>query len=301
MKLFDPQKPFYKGNLHTHTTNSDGRMSPEEVIERYQAAGYDFLALTDHWKISIESPRFYKNMLLLQGIELDYNLVNEVIHVVGINVSPDLLTRVDRRQTARRGIREIVCAGGRAILAHPAWSLNTLETMQELTDLTAVEIYNSVSALPWNGDRADSMLLLDIAGAHGLLLNTVASDDSHFYTGEDRTSFTMLQTDELSAEGIGKALDAGTFYASRGPRFRQIEIENGVIHVECDPVQKIVFHSDLPYVRNRCVQGENLTEATYEINFDRLERFVRVILIDKQGRRAWANPIDVARLQQANP
>ena len=296
MKLFDPQKPFYKGNLHAHTTNSDGRKDPQDVIELYQEAGYDFLALTDHWKRTIEAPHFYKNMLLLPGIELDYTLTNEVIHVVGINVDETILTRAERRHTARRGIRDIRRAGGRAILAHPAWSLNTLETMQELDGLTAVEIYNSVSALPWNGDRADSMLILDIAAAHGLLLNTVASDDSHFYTGEDRTSFTMLQADELSAEGISRALDAGAFYASRGPRFRQIEIEGGEIHVECDPVSAIAFHSDLPYVRERCVRGEGLTEATYKINTERMERFVRIFLVDEQGRRAWANPIDTSKL-----
>ena len=85
----------------------------------------------------------------------------------------------------------------------------------------------------------------------------------------------MLQADELSAEAIGRALDAGTFYASRGPRFHQIEIENGEIHVECDPVNMIGFHSDLPYVRGRCVQGENLTEATYKFNSERMERFVQ--------------------------
>ena len=68
MKLFDPDKPFFKGNLHTHTTNSDGRMSPEEVTRRYQEAGYDFLALTDHWKRTFEQPHFYENMLLLPGI-----------------------------------------------------------------------------------------------------------------------------------------------------------------------------------------------------------------------------------------
>ncbi|MBQ8952478.1 MAG: hypothetical protein IJ048_00015 [Clostridia bacterium] len=264
------------------------------MIELYQEAGYDFLALTDHWKRTIEAPRFYKNMLLLPGIELDYTLTNEVIHVVGINVDETILTRAERRHTARRGIRDIRRSGGRAILAHPAWSLNTLETMQELDGLTAAEIYNSVSAMPWNGDRADSMLLLDIAAAHGLLLNTVASDDSHFYTGEDRTSFTMLQADELTAEGINRALDAGTFYASRGPRFRQIEFESGEIHVECDPVSMITFHSDLPYVRERCVQGKDLTEATYKVNPERMERFVRVFLVDEQGRRAWANPIDVS-------
>ncbi|MEK6530721.1 MAG: PHP domain-containing protein, partial [candidate division NC10 bacterium] len=37
-----------KGNLHTHTHLSDGLLSPEAVIARYRALGYDFLAITDH-------------------------------------------------------------------------------------------------------------------------------------------------------------------------------------------------------------------------------------------------------------
>ena len=296
MKLFDPDKPFYKGNLHTHTTNSDGKLSPDEVTGRYQEAEYDFLVLTDHWKRTVETPHFYRNMLLLPGIELDYNLTDEVIHIVGVNVDESILTRADRRHTARRGIRDIRRAGGRAILAHPAWSLNTLETIRELDGIVAAEIYNSVSGLPWNGDRADAMILLDIPASHGLLLNTVASDDSHFYTGEDRTSFTMIQADELSAEGVCKALDTGAFYASRGPRFEQIEIENGEIHVTCSPVSKIVFHSNLFYSRYRCACGEGLTEASYRINAEQMERFVRVILIDENGLRAWSNPIDTRAL-----
>lgn len=40
---------FYKGNLHTHTTRSDGSGEPWEVAERYRQEGYSFLAITDHW------------------------------------------------------------------------------------------------------------------------------------------------------------------------------------------------------------------------------------------------------------
>ena len=38
-----------KVGLHTHTTLSDGRKSPQEVMQIYADAGYDYLALTDHW------------------------------------------------------------------------------------------------------------------------------------------------------------------------------------------------------------------------------------------------------------
>ncbi len=297
MQMFDSSMPFFKGNLHAHTTNSDGRRTPQEVIELYKAHGYDFLALTDHWKRTVEEPYYYEGMLLLPGIELDYTLSNQVIHIVGINIDNTILDRVNRSHTARRGIRDIRLAGGRAILAHPAWSLNTQEVIASLPDLTATEIYNSVSGAPWNGDRADSTLILDVAAASGRLLNTVAADDSHFYNGEHCTSYIMLQAPELTVEAISTALDEGCFYATRGPRFQQIEYDGEEIRVKCDPVHRILFHSDLPYVGGRCREdesGEGLTEAVYRVNRERLERFVRIILIDKDGRRAWANPIDVS-------
>ncbi|MCU0944651.1 MAG: hypothetical protein MUF65_04695, partial [Rubritepida sp.] len=40
---------FWKGNLHTHSTASDGVRAPEAVCATYREAGYDFLALTDHF------------------------------------------------------------------------------------------------------------------------------------------------------------------------------------------------------------------------------------------------------------
>ena len=39
---------WYKGNLHTHSTNSDGRKTPEEIVQIYKDHGYQFLAFTEH-------------------------------------------------------------------------------------------------------------------------------------------------------------------------------------------------------------------------------------------------------------
>ena len=55
---------FWRGNLHTHSTNSDGVLPPEEVCRRYRAEGYDFLALTDHfvglWNYPISDTTGYR-------------------------------------------------------------------------------------------------------------------------------------------------------------------------------------------------------------------------------------------------
>lgn len=293
MLLFDQAKPFFKGNLHTHTTNTDGRKSPEEVLDLYQANGYDFIALTDHWKRTVDEPYMRGDMLVMTGIELDYTMPGQVIHVVGVGVDESVLENAHRNGGAQNGIDAIRKAGGRAILAHPAWSLNTPEMIGAMRNLTATEIYNSVSGCPWNGDRAESTCILDVTAAQGHLINTVAADDSHFYTGEHCASYIMLQTDELTQENILKALDEGAYYATRGPRFEQVEVTDDEIRVKCSKVKYVVFHSNLPWVGGRTVSGEEMTEATYKISRARGESFVRIILVDEEGRRAWANPIEI--------
>ena len=47
---------WYRGNLHTHTTASDGEQSVTERCAAYRAAGYDFLAITDHHLVQNVSP-----------------------------------------------------------------------------------------------------------------------------------------------------------------------------------------------------------------------------------------------------
>lgn len=290
MKLFDSEKSFFKGNLHTHTTNSDGRKSPEEALKLYQANGYDFIALTDHWKRTTSEAHMYGNMLVMPGIEVDYTLPAQVVHIVGVGIHSDIEESV-RREGPQGGIDAIRKAGGRAILAHPAWSLNTPETIQAMRGLVAAEIYNTVSGVPWNGDRADSTGILDIAANNGCVLNTVAGDDTHFYTGEECKAYIMLQAESLTQENVLRALDAGAFYATCGPRFEQIEVTEDEIRVNCSEVCRAIFHSDLYYVNNRTVTAEAATQFTYKLNRARGERYVRVILIDKAGNRAWSNPI----------
>ena len=41
-----------RGNLHMHTSRSDGRLSYEAALALYERAGYDFIAVTDHWILS---------------------------------------------------------------------------------------------------------------------------------------------------------------------------------------------------------------------------------------------------------
>ena len=140
---------WFKGNLHTHTTDSDGRMSPDDCAGLYCGRGYDFLSLTDHWKIS--KTRIHEcGILLLSGTEYDFgkNVRDGIFHVVAVGYEKD--PGVTREDTAQSCIDKIHAAGGVADLAHPAWSLNTVEQLMSLSGVDYTEIYNTTSGLPRN-------------------------------------------------------------------------------------------------------------------------------------------------------
>lgn len=290
MKIIDGSKKYYKGNLHTHTTNSDGKRSPEAVMAGYKALGYDFLALTDHWKVGSEAN--YKDMLVLPGVEYDFTFPGQVLHVVGILPDAECVKHIQRGMGHEEIIDAINACGGLPIAAHPAWSLNTPDFLAGLENCCTAEVYNTVSGTPWNGPRADAANLLDITASNtGRLFRWVASDDSHFYTGEMGRSFTMLQADELTVPSVLEALRAGRFYASQGPEFLDVELTDTQLIVRTTPVSTCSFISNLPWVTGRCRPGEGITEQVYDLQ--PRDRFIRVEIVDGQGRRAWLSPIRI--------
>lgn len=293
MEYFDQDIPFRKGNLHMHTTVSDGRLSPEEAIALYRRHGYDFVAITDHDTVAMPT-HHRENMLILSGIELAYELPSEELHIVGICLPQGLESKLEPRFGPQYAIDGIRTAGGRAIIAHPAWSLLSTGTISGLHNVSAIEIYNSMSTAPRNCLRADSSSIVDIAAAHGHALPLVAVDDAHYYDGEQCKSYVMVQMRELTQESLLQALEERRFYASQGPRIYRLSATSERISIECSPVDTIIFYSNLSWVAGRCRQGDGLTHSVYDLTAQQGETFVRCQLIDKIGNSAWTNPIRLA-------
>jgi len=86
-------------DLHTHSTASDGALSPEHLVEKASAVGINTLALTDHDTVSglaaAESAATKHNITLINGIELSCLWNNKTIHIVGLNIKPDSKVIID--------------------------------------------------------------------------------------------------------------------------------------------------------------------------------------------------------------
>jgi len=77
-----------KGCLHTHTTCSDGKLTPQQVARAYEQKGYDFIAFTDHDYLLKPNYRdmydeVKTGMIIFHGIELTV-FVKGYIHVAKI-------------------------------------------------------------------------------------------------------------------------------------------------------------------------------------------------------------------------
>ena len=288
--VIDPALPQWKGNFHCHTTGSDGWVTPQEAAAQYRQAGYDFLAVTDHRKVT--PPPEEPGLLTIPGVELDYRVVTrhaQAVHIVGVGVHPGIMQDPTALESPQQGIDAIRACGGLAIFAHPAWSLNEPETIEKLKNLSAVEIYNRCSDFPWNARRADSSEVLDLCFSDGCLLPLAGADDAHQYNGDQCHTALIACAAECTREGILEALEKGNIYASQGPRITELKMEDGVMSLRCTPCRKVIFYSNAIYSKERTAAGEAITEACYRA-LPR-ETYLRVEIEDAEGRRAWSSPV----------
>ncbi len=293
---------FFRGNLHTHSTRSDGVLTPEEVCRRYRAEGYDFIALTDHfigdygYPIVDTVPMRGDGFTTLLGAELHSGAMEngELWHILAVGLpadfapsnSPSFLP-VQGQETGPEIAARAVAAGAFVAIAHPQWSGLTLADARSITAAHAVEIYNHGC---WAGcDRADGAAIADLLLTSGRRLTLIATDDAHFHEPDHFGGWVMVKAAENTPDALLSALKAGHFYASQGPELRDVRLEGDLLVVECSAAVSVMALGHGTGAKS--VQGRSMTRA--EVPLARLNGspWVRAVVVDAGGKRAWSNPI----------
>lgn len=285
-----------KVGLHAHTTRSDGHKTPEEVAAMYAEEGYDAIALTDHWVYGDEDE--IEGVKILSGCEYDVggnDAANGVFHIVGVGMTSEPHIPSDWKNMVRTGeakaaeiIKKIKLFNGLAIVAHPAWSLNTSDQLMRLGDFDAIEIYNSVSEHGMS-DRAYSDIIADQLVSNSRPTCLLATDDAHYYDGDQCRGCVMVEATDMDSQSIVRAIRAGRFYATQGPEVHLIKVAPDKVKVICSPVQKVVFQSNTTWAQGRVVYGDGIVEAEYSKYGP--DKFVRAEVTDAEGKKAWTNYI----------
>ena len=121
--LFPPKGKFYKANLHSHSTVSDGKHTPKEMMEYYKAHGYEILALTDHELLVDHSELNQEDFLLLPGYE--YAFIEDVPYPEARTIELNLYPR------KAQGFRQI-CFNPKNVMHGETWRCDTLEYVGEI-------------------------------------------------------------------------------------------------------------------------------------------------------------------------
>ena len=277
---------WYKANLHTHTTTSDGEATVAARVEQYLAKDYDILAITDHNRTNDVDRYSTSDLLVISGIEMSAFCPThpEPYHLTCLNVPLgfEILDGADVNDQ----IEHVKQAGGEAILSHPYWSGLTVNQLLPVQGQVAIEVYNATctkhgkgfSSVHWDN-------LLDA----GRLLPAIACDDTH--RGRDIfMGWTMIRADELTATAVLEALRTGCSYASCGPIIENLRIEDGRVLVQCSPVVEVHFIAEFWHGHSQyAVDDERITSAGFTLRED--TEFVRVEVVDDKGKHAWTNPL----------
>lgn len=284
-----------KANLHAHTTVSDGKIEPQELIRRYAEKGYDFLNLTDHWKTHELSQYDNHGMLLCSGTEVHpvYGVEGKSPwHVVGVGVPTGTELESVKTKTIQETIDYLNSVGAIPIVAHPYWCGFSSADLMPLKNYNIMEVFNTECIYI---GRAYSQQTWDELLQAGQNINAVAVDDVHKESSLFH-GFTVICAEERTVESAVDALRKGNFYASRGPLIEKISFENGIFSADFSPVinAKLVMSAPAGMLTPHVYEGDEIKEITHvEFDLNNVNRpgiYVRLQITDKNGLDAWCNP-----------
>ncbi|MGN0994580.1 MAG: hypothetical protein ACI4PD_05600 [Butyricicoccus sp.] len=310
----DGALPQWKGNLHLHTTRSDGTASPEEAMAYYKNAGYHFCVISDHEIYWDSDALDSENFIVLPGVEsgIEKN-PNRLWEVHGTsNLCPHIHAIRDAHSTKpsfahdqsiprlidtgvscwQKQVDYLRAHGNFVILNHPRWSRLEPEQMLSMDGYFAVEVYNHCSeVLETTGE---SEYEWDYCLRRGKRVWAVAADDNHDYAPEAKQcfgGFTMVSAPALTREALSDSFREGSFYASSGPVIHDMRVENGTLYMDFSEAQAVRLVASQSY-------APTLTPPLGQETFTHIEwklrenlRYVRPEVIGPTGRKAWGQPI----------
>ncbi len=293
LAAFSAEGRFWRGNLHGHSTKSDGRFEPEDVCRRYREHGYDFIALTDHFledygfPITDTRPLRPEGFTTILGAEVHAQAISSGMewHILAVGLPVDF-PATGPGETGPELAARCREAGAFIALAHPHWYQLTLEDALTIESAHAVEVYNHTCAL--ETDRGDGLVMLDSMLSAGRPMNAIATDDSHGWMPDAFGGWVMVKAAANEPGALLDALKAGAFYASRGPEIHDIQVRDDALEIRCSPAIGIMA---VGKVRDsETIHGETLTAARLSLRKFK-GSWCRVVVIDAAGRRAWTNPL----------
>lgn len=289
---------FQRGNLHTHTSLSDGDSKPDAVVRWYRDNGYSFVALTDHNQRvdpALFEPLQTPGFVVIAGEEISMTAEGRPVHVNALCTRQTIggghfPTKV---AALRWAIRRVRVEGGVALINHPnfEWALSASDIAAAPAQL--LEIWSGHPYVRTAGDATHPSheAIWDTVLTSGRELAGVAVDDMHRLVptsnsppGAPGQGFVEVFSRETSRAAICAALSRGWLYASTGATLRRLVVSGDSFSVwpaSTGAVVEFLGAGGRLLDRQRLLTGR----ASYRLRGG--ERYVRARITQPDGKRAW--------------
>src|SRR5260221_8521019 len=214
-------------------------MAPDMLVRHYERAGYDVLAITDHWVRTIE--RSTTKLLVIPSIQLNAQApsADDDAHVLAFGVAADPVIPENEFAPLQEIVAWIDENGGVPYLAHTYWSGLRTEQWEACEGLVGIEVWNSGCELEVG--RGDSGLHWDEALERGHNFYALATDDSHLPGYDSGFAWTWVRAAEKTQEAVLTSLRTGAFYGSTGPEILGVGLSDGEVTVRCSPAASVTL------------------------------------------------------------
>jgi hypothetical protein len=275
---YTPKDNTYKGNAHCHTTNSDGTASPADLAAAYAAAGYDFLAITDHDVLTADTAT--AGLLYIPGVEENTN--------EGDLLNLGATANVVAETPAQTVLDAVIAQGSVPILAHPGYTIAwTKHQLDRLNGFVGLEVYNYECSGLAGGPTYET--LWDYLLSEGKHVVALAGDDAHGLASVGN-GWIHVFADSATAANILASLRTGNFYSSTGPTIT-IAASSTEMTITTPAAATIAF---IGQGGATLQTSASVTTATY--TFTGNEKYVRVLVTrDSDSKLAWTNPVYIKR------
>lgn len=294
-----------RGNTHTHTSESDGDSKPEVVIEWYKSHGYNFLALSDHDRLT--NPSRYADLesddfILIPGDELSTTFEGHPVHVNGLGIKQGLKSVLGETLvgTIQKNVDLVNGAGGLCHINHPnfGWGFGHRELLK-VTGFNLLEIYNGHPDVRNAGDMAHLPVeqVWDILLSSGRRIYGMAVDDAHDYTRFDASlanpgrGWIVVKVNSLSSDEILTNIRNGAFYASTGVELADYSVDDDAIRVSAKHSPNLSYVIRFIGLHGRILAETDGPLAIYKFAGGPDEAYVRAKVIASDGTVAWTQPV----------
>ena len=299
---------WFKGNLHTHTLNSDGDSTPDDVVRWYREHGYNFVTITDHnYLTSVDGLNALHGandkFLVMKGEELTDRFGDKPLHVNAFEPSAfvqppggsSVLDGVQKMVDAIRGVR------GVPSINHPnfGWAISADELLQ-VQRTRLFEVFNGHPTVNNLGGGGVPGLeeVWDRILSSGKLIYGIAVDDAHYFKRpEDKAAprpgqaWVYVRAGRLDSRVLLEALERGEFYSSTGVELQTIQATSTALTLTIKRQTSSKYRIQFIGRQGRVLSEATESPASYTFKGD--EGYVRAKVMESNGAQAWIQPVPV--------